>query len=315
MKLQTNISLTPQENQIDYTSEVILVGSCFTENIGGKLDYFKFQNVQNPFGIIFHPLEIEKLVHRAVTNNLFTGNDVFERDGQWYCFEAHSSITATSKDKLLVLLNQQLQEFSRQIKQATHFVFTFGTAWVYRYLASDLRVANCHKLPQKNFKKEILSVEEISESINNTTALLYELNPKAIIILTVSPVRHLKDGFVENSRSKAHLLAGIHHSIPTLKAAQYFPSYEIMMDELRDYRFYADDMIHPNNTAIEYIWEKFQLVWISNSTTSLQKQVDDIQKGLQHRPFNSTGKAYQEFKENLDAKIRRLKEKLPNIAF
>ncbi len=313
MKLQTHITLKPENNQIDYTSKVLLMGSCFTENMGGKLAYFKFQNLQNPFGIVFHPLAIENLVNRAVRNIHFTETDVFERDGQWFSFEAHSSVTEHSQEQLVVLLNTKLKEFSAYLLEASHCIFTFGTAWVYRHVASNVVVANCHKISQKSFSKELLSVEEISASIERTRVLISELNPTAIFIATVSPVRHLKDGFIESTRSKAHLISGIHQ----LNHQQicYFPSYELMMDELRDYRFYAEDMLHPNTTAVQYIWEKFKLVWIAPETEQLQKEIDTIQKGLQHRAFYPSGEAHLKFQQSLQQKIRNVKKKLPFVKF
>ncbi len=320
MKLQTNIPLTPEINQIEYSDKVILLGSCFTEHIGGKLDYFKFQNLQNPFGIIFHPLAIENLVKRAVEKTRFTEQDVFERDGQWFSFEAHSSVTATKQSDLVILLNARLEQFSNYLSEASHIVFTFGTAWVYRHITLDTVVANCHKIKQSTFKKELLSVQEISASIERVISLISEVNLSTQIIITVSPVRHLKDGFVENTRSKAHLIAGIHQfngqqSKISNPQSCYFPSFEIMMDELRDYRFYGKDMLHPNATAIQYIWEKFQLVWIASETTTLQKEIDTIQKGLEHRAFNPAGEAYLKFQQNLQQKIEKVKEELPFVQF
>ncbi|RDK89233.1 GSCFA domain-containing protein [Marinirhabdus gelatinilytica] len=320
MKLQTTIPLTPETHQIDYKSKVLLLGSCFTENIGGKLDYFKFQNMQNPFGIVFHPLAIEKVVERAVKNISFTAHDVFERDGQWFSFEAHSSVTALSQEDLVVLLNKRLEEFSKYLSEASHVVITFGTAWVYKHNALNRVVANCHKVPQKNFSKELLSVGSISESLKNTASLILGTNPSASIIHTVSPVRHLKDGFVENSTSKAHLLAGI-HKYNTLQfttshqSSSYFPSYEIMMDELRDYRFYTEDMLHPTPTAVHYIWKRFKQVWIASETESVQKEIDTIQKGLLHRPFNPESEQHLKFQQDLQQKIEKLKQELPHLSF
>jgi len=312
MKLQTIIPLHREENQIDYTSKVLLLGSCFTENIGGKLDYFKFQNLQNPFGIVFHPVAIENLVNRAVNSRKFTETDVFERDKQWFSFEAHSSVVAATKEELIVLLNATLKEFATYLSEASHIIFTFGTAWVYRHLASTTVVANCHKVPQKNFSKELLSVEEVSASIERTNLLISEINPSVTIITTVSPVRHLKDGFIENMRSKAHLLSGIHFNH---RQSHYFPSYELMMDELRDYRFYGEDMLHPNAIAVQYIWEKFKLVWIAEETETLQKEIDTIQRGLQHRPFNAESDTHLKFQQSLRQKISILQTKLPKAIF
>tara|TARA_R100000935_G_scaffold58911_1_gene99572 strand:+ start:2830 stop:3792 length:963 start_codon:yes stop_codon:yes gene_type:complete len=320
MKLQTTIPLTPEKNQIDYTSKVLLLGSCFTENIGGKLDYFKFQNLQNPFGIVFHPLALQNLVKRAVTKLQFTDADVFERDGQWFSFEAHSSITAATKSDMVMLLNELLEQFSSYLTKASHIIFTYGTAWVYRYIASDTVVANCHKIPQKEFKKELLSTEEVSASFKKTVSMISEINPLAVIITTISPVRHSKDGFIENTRSKAHLISGIHHfhnQKSTIKNLQscYFPSYELMMDELRDYRFYGKDMLHPNTTAVHYIWEKFKLVWIANKTEQLQREIDSIQRGLLHRAFNPESDAHLKFQQNLQQKIEKVKKELPFVNF
>lgn len=320
MKLQTNIPFSPEKNQIDYTAKVVLLGSCFTENIGDKLGYFKFQNLQNPFGIVFHPLALENLVKRAVKNINFNEADVFERDGQWFSFEAHSSVTEASEEALIVVLNDKLKEFSAYLLGASHYIFTFGTAWVYRHVASGVVVANCHKVPQKEFSKELLSVQEISASLERMCVLISEVTLSAQIILTVSPVRHTKDGFVENTRSKAHLIAGIHQlnnqksSSVTLQSS-YFPSYELMMDELRDYRFYGEDMLHPNATATRYIWEKFKLVWIAEGTAQLQKEIDTIQRGLQHRALNPNSDGHLKFQQNLQEKIKNVKKELPFVEF
>mgnify|MGYP003109038226 FL=1 len=315
MKLQTQIALTPQQSQIDYTSKVLLMGSCFTENIGGKLEYYKFQNLQNPFGIVFHPVAIEKLVTRAINEDLFTEADIFHHNEQWHCFEAHSKLSTSDKGAFISNLNGNLKSLKTYLEQASHIILTFGTAWVYRFIESDAIVANCHKIPQKRFLKELLSVEEVSATIENTLTLIKTVNPKATVITTVSPVRHIKDGFVENMQSKAHLLSGLHDAILGKKQAFYFPSFEIMMDELRDYRFYEEDMLHPNNLAISIIWERFKDVWIASETDTLQKEIETIQSGLKHRPFNPSGEAHQKFQINLQKKIETLQKELPFIKF
>ena len=320
MKLQTEISLKPEENQIDYSSKILLLGSCFSENIGGKFEYFKFQNLQNPFGIIFNPVSIEKLVVRAIENKTFSEEDIFQHNEIWKCFETHSEISTLEKNEFLQNLNAALQNLREALFSSTHIIFTFGTSWVYRNIESNEIVANCHKLPQQNFTKELLSIEEIIKSLQNIFSKISEVNPKAAIINTVSPVRHLKDGFVENSQSKAHLISAIHsirNQQSTIVNLQlfYFPSFEIMMDELRDYRFYAEDMLHPNKTAIKIIWEKFSDVWIASETDSLQKEIASIQSGMLHRPFNPQSKEHLQFSENLQKKIISLKQQYPHIWF
>lgn len=315
MILQTNIALRPEQKQIDYNSKVLLIGSCFVENIGDKLEYFKFQNLQNPFGIIFHPVAISGLVLRAVNEVFFTEEDIFFHNDQWHCFETHSSLNGPDKGELLRTLNKKLKEFREYLLSATHIIFTYGTAWVYRYIKTKKIVANCHKVPQQQFSKELLNVELVSESIQDTIAAIEAQNQNAVFITTVSPIRHIKDGFAENMQSKAHLITGLHKALENFHDAYYFPSYEIMMDELRDYRFYMEDMLHPNRTAISIIWKRFQDVWIASETEPLQKEIDHIQKGLQHRPFNPSGQAHQDFQKALQQQIAALRKKLPHITF
>ena len=318
MKLQTKIKLTPQENQIDYNSKILLMGSCFVENMGAKLDYYKFQTLLNPFGILFHPLAIEKLVLRALNDNLFIEEDVFFFNEQWHCFEVHSVLSNSSRECLLQQLNDSLISLKEYLFNATHIVFTYGTSWVYRFNKTNLVVANCYKIPQKQFTKELLSIEEITTSIKNTISLIIKINPAVTFINTVSPVRHLKDGFTENSVSKAHLVSAIYNissEKSSLSGVEMFPSYEIMMDELRDYRFYKEDMVHPNNTAIQIIWEAFNEVWISSETRTLQKEIASIQRGLQHRPFNLESKEHQLFIDKLNIKISALQKKIKHLKF
>ncbi len=314
MKLQTKIPFKKQsKNQIDYNSNVLLFGSCFSENIGKKLDYFKFQNTQNPFGILFHPKAIETLISNAIENKKYSEEDVFFHNEQWHCFDAHSKLRNTSKEDLINQLNAQIDLTSSKLKTASHIIVAIGTAWVYREIKTDNIVANCHKVPQKQFKKELLSVEDITKSLNNILSLIRSVNYNASVIFTVSPIRHTKDGFVENMQSKAHLLTAIHQVINI--QSFYFPSFEIMMDELRDYRFYNEDMIHPNQLAINYIWEKFKGVWISDESFKVMEEVDTIQKGFQHKPFNVQSQAHQKFLQKLEAKTKRLKSQFPHIVF
>ncbi len=322
MKLQTNIPLSPQENQIDYKSKILLLGSCFVENIGDKLEYYKFRNLQNPFGILFQPTAIENLISRAIKEVPFTEDDIFYYNEQWHCFLVHSSLSSSDKEKFLNSLNKKRSQLLSYIKSATHIVFTFGTSWVYRNIASNSLVANCHKIPQIKFTKELLSVDEVAVSIRNTISLIKDINPKVNFITTISPVRHLKDGFVENNRSKAHLISGLQSVVDeaskkerSLSQVEVFPSYEIMMDELRDYRFYKEDMIHPNKTAISLIWNAFSEVWIADETRQLQKEIGIIQTGLSHKPFHSESKAHQKFLKDLGFKINSLQNKISHLKF
>ena len=332
MNFRTNITLKPESNQIDYNSNLVLIGSCFSENISKKLAYFKFNTFSNPFGILFNPIAIETLISNAINLKEYTEKDIFQLNERWHCFNAHSDLSNSNKNELLSNLNYAIQYTNKQLKEASHLILTLGTAWVYKHLETNTVVGNCHKIPQKEFSKELLSVEAIVTSLKNTCALIKSINPTINIIFTVSPVRHLKDGFVENMQSKAHLLTAIHQLIEIQKQgfdytstplsdhapsprSSYFPSYEIMLDDLRDYRFYNSDMVHPNETAIHYIWEQFKHVWINKTTFSIQKEVDSIQKGLAHKPFNPNSKQHQQFLVALQEKITLLQKQTPSIVF
>ena len=251
---------------------MLLIGSCFAQNMGAKLEYYKFQQCTNPFGILFHPVAIEKLITRAVNQNWFTSKDVFLQNEQWHCFLAHSKLSNTSEEDLISALNSALEKLRFSLLEASHVVFTFGTAWVYKHLEKDTIVANCHKVPQKNFVKQLLSPDDVSDVLLGIETKLRTINPTCSIINTVSPVRHIKDGLIANSRSKAHLIAGVQEIVSPEKLNYYFPSYEIMMDELRDYRYYKEDLIHPNQTAIAIIWNAFTGSWICPETAALQKK-------------------------------------------
>ena len=316
MNLQTKLPISKEAlNPITYNSKILLLGSCFSENIGNKLSYYKFHSYQNPFGILFHPKAIENLIINALNEKEYTEDDVFFLNERWHCFESHSSLSSINKNKLLENLNHAVFNTKTQIKNATHILITLGTSWVYRFIEKDEIVANCHKIKQKNFLKEILTVDEVVECLEATTALIQSANKKATIMFTVSPVRHLKDGFTQNQQSKSHLISAINQIVSPRNNTHYFPSYEIMMDELRDYRFYADDMIHPNQTAINYIWKNFVESWISEDSYDIMKEVAAIQSGLNHKPFNPNSTKHKDFLNTLESKISKLKTLHPSIIF
>ena len=319
MNFTTKVPIEKYQNPIDYNSRILSLGSCFAENMAEKFYYFKFQNSVNPFGIIFNPVSIEKLVNRIVNKIEFTENDIFYHNDLWHCYEVHSELSNVNKDDFLSNLNSILFENFKIILNATHFIITYGTSWVYRLRQAqpDVNgiVANCHKVPQNQFDKEILSVEIIEKSIQNTISLIQKINPNCNFIFTISPVRHIKDGFVENQRSKAHLITAIQNSQLATRNSQYFPSYEIMMDELRDYRFYADDMLHPSQTAIDYICIKFFENYVSETEFNLMNQVCEIQRALKHRPFNPDSESHLKFLANLNLKISKIQEVLPFVTF
>ena len=316
MHFRTQIPIPKSSSTLDYNSKIVSLGSCFSENMGDKFHYYKFQNFINPFGIIFNPVSIEKIIHKAVNGTLFTEEDLFFFNERWHCFDVHSDLSNSSKEELLKSLNSILESTNQQITESTHSIITYGTSWVYRNLERDAIVANCHKVPQKQFRKELLSVEEIEKSIANTIKLIHSVNPNGTIIFTVSPVRHIKDGFVENQWSKANIISALHGTFDfRLSKINYFPSYEIMMDELRDYRFYAEDMLHPNQVAIDYIWKRFVETTISETAFATMEEVESIQKSLSHKPFNPNSESHLKFESKIREKITTLENQYSFMKF
>jgi lysophospholipase L1-like esterase len=318
MQFRTQIPISKSNSPIDYNSKILSIGSCFAENMAEKFDYFKFQNETNPFGIIFNSVSIEKLFERICKEQWFEEKDVFFHNERWHSFDVHSDLSNADRQELLETLNKAILETNKQLKEATHIIITFGTSWIYRNLEKDEVVANCHKVPQKQFSKELLSVEVIHKNIQNTIDLIQSLNPSINFIFTISPVRHIKDGFVENQLSKSHLFTALHFVLKTehLKGnIEYFPSYEIMMDELRDYRFYNEDMLHPNQIAIDYIWKLFSENYISPESLTTMQQVDEIQKSLRHRSFNPESEQHKKFLAKLHRQIEIMGQKYSHITF
>jgi len=324
MELITKIHIPKSNQPIDYNSRIISFGSCFAENMGEKLEYFKFQTTTNPYGILFHPLAIEKLISSALSEKQFTEKDIFFHNERWHCFDVHSDLSNEDKKMFIKQLNTTLLETKKALLDATHCIITLGTAWVYRFKKTNQVAANCHKVPQKAFEKVLLSIEEIETSLENSIAILRKVNPNIIFIFTISPVRHLKDGFVENQVSKSHLISALQGVLnkknsPLLwggdGGGDYFPSFEIIMDELRDYRFYAEDMLHPSQVAINYIWRRFVETWISEEVLPTMKEVESIQRDLRHKPFHKKSKAHVAFLSKLEEKIYQLQKKYKHIHF
>ena len=315
MQLQTIVPIAPLVRKISYQSQIVSVGSCFSVNMAQKFRRFQFRNSVNPLGILFHPEAISNLVRFAVDEKEFTEADVFLHNEIWSSFDAHSDLNELEQEDILDKLNAKIAVFRENIRSATHFIVTLGTAWVYRHKETGKRVANCHKLPQQQFAKELLSVTEIATSLNEIKQHIVTLNPDIQLVFTISPVRHIKDGFVENQRSKAHLIAALQQFLDENPEAYYFPSYEIVMDELRDYRFFEKDLLHPNELAIDYIWERFTENCIEPKVIPTMKMVDEVQKGLAHKPFNPYSDAHQQFLDKLAQKLDLLLDEFPFMSF
>lgn len=316
MKFSTEVPIPIIENKITYDSKIVSIGSCFAENISQKLSYFQFQNSVNPTGILFHVNAIKQLLDRIVNNRIFTEKDVFYFNEVWSSFECHSSMNQLSKEKKISVLNKNLELFNSQLQQATHFILTLGTAWVYESIETGKIVANCHKVPQKMFRKKLLSIDEIENNLIEIQNLIKKIAPTIQMIYTISPVRHIKDGFTENQRSKAHLIVALQQFLEkNPKTNYYFPAYEILIDELRDYRFYTEDLIHPTNIAINFIWEKFKNACIEPSIYEDMKKIEKLQNALSHKPFNPHSTAFEKFKNTIEKNKNEIIEKYPFMNF
>jgi hypothetical protein len=227
--------------------------------------------------------------------------------------EAHSKFNDVEEDVVLLELNRALTDTNKALEEASHVFLTLGTAWVYRHISTDRIVANCHKIPQKEFIKELLSVEVVRNALEAIVSLVSQINPEAIFIMTVSPVRHLKDGFAENNRSKAHLIAATHELVQEQKNCYYFPAYELVMDDLRDYRFFKEDMIHPSDQAVDYIWDHLLATWVDSDSQDIYRQLMALRKGEAHIPLNTTSEEYQQFKTKLERTRNDLRSRILKI--
>ena len=290
-----------------------MLGSCFAENISSKFQYYKFQTLRNPFGIIFNVVSLEKVIHRIITKKYFTEEDVFYHNDLWHCFEVHSELSHPDQHVFLNNLNQLISSIHQEINSLTHCFITLGTSWVYRHNATREIVANCHKLPQQLFTKELLTVAQNQKSLQNSIDLIKSINSNITFVFTISPVRHIKDGFFENNVSKAHLFSALYEILQL--QGTYFPSYEIVIDELRDYRFYAKDMLHPADVTLDYIWQRLSETYFDEETIQTMQEIESIQKRLAHKPFNPHTENHQKFLEEVQQKIAILTSKLPNITF
>lgn len=302
---RTEIKSTLKENSIDHKSSILLIGSCFSENIGKKLNYFGFDAITNPYGILFNPIAIQNSIEECLSKKKYTKKDLFFFNEQYHNYNFHSVFSDTNPDLLLEKINATIEQTHFKLKKATHIIITLGSAFAYRLLETDAIVANCHKVPQKKFSKKILSVQEISTSLKKIISSIKNNNKNAKILFTISPIRHLKDGIAENSRSKANLIAATYDALEN--NCFYFPSFEIMNDDLRDYRFYESDMIHPNQTAIDYIWTIFKNEWLADKTSQIMKEVETIRRGKQHRAFNPNSEKHKKFLSILKSKEENLR--------
>lgn len=316
MKIFRTIVEIPQFPwKIDYQKYSLFMGSCFVENIGGIMLEYKYNVDLNPFGILYNPISVANSLNILIKGKTFTSDDLVSSDGLWHSFNHHSRFSFTKHVDTLNAINKRIQISSDNLKTADFLFITFGTSWVYQLKSSGEIVSNCHKIPAKEFNRYRLSVNEIVEEYKSLVIQLAKVNPKLKIIFTVSPIRHRKDGAVENQLSKATLLLAIQKLIEDLGKdfCAYFPSYEIVMDELRDYRFYTEDMIHISKTGIDYIWDRFEFALISGDSQKLAIEIGKLRKATEHRPFNPNTPEHIKFLKSNLKKAQELVAKFPYL--
>ena len=303
MNLRTPVAIEPAGFRLGLQSVVLTAGSCFAEVMGGQLQANKFPVLSNPFGIIFNPISLALLLRTALKHGTLPENRLIETDGQWFHHDMHSRFTAGTREALLAETGQTMHRVSSFLPQTGCLILTLGTAWVYRLRADGEVVANCHKVPASRFNRELLTVEQVSDSLEILFRELTSNNPARRIVLTVSPVRHLKDTLPMNSLSKAVLRVACHGLAELFESVSYFPAYEIMTDDLRDYRFYKSDMIHPSETAEQYIWELFAESHMDADARRFMEEWAGIRRALAHRPQQPQSAGHQRFLRELERRL------------
>jgi hypothetical protein len=312
---RTKLEIKEAKTKIDYSKKIMFLGSCFAENVGNIFIANKFNTLVNPFGIIYNPISVANSLNSIIDEKEFTQDDLILVNDKWASLFHHGKFSNTNKQDCIDRLNSNNSSARLFLEDTSSLVITFGTAWVYEYIEKEMVVSNCHKLPAKDFNRYRLSVDDIVDTYKELIVKLRYFNPNIKIIFTVSPIRHWKDGANGNQLSKSVLLLAIDELIENMPNIEYFPSYEIMMDELRDYRFYAEDMLHVSPVALNYIWERFKESNISSTALSAMKEINKLNKSIEHRPFSTNTQDYKDFLNNLLSKIDMLEKKYPNVNF
>ena len=310
MLFKTEIDITPLKQTFSYGDGILFLGSCFADEVGSICRGLGFNAMVNPFGALYNPESIANAVQRLHSGKPFSHEEVVKVGEEFFCTFSHNTdFWSSSEETLIHNVNGHLAEAHEHFAQSKWIILSLGTAWVYRYCATQEVVANCHKLPSRLFDRYCLSVEEASKSLSD----LLQAFPDKQFIFTVSPLRHLKDGLHGNQQSKSTLLLAVDQVCERFDNAHYFPAYEIMMDELRDYRFYKEDMVHPTDQAVRYIWEKFVDFAINPSEQPAMQAAQELKQMLHHKPLFSESEAYRRFERQRQQKAMELAERFPNV--
>ncbi len=311
LKFKLTLPAKRSENPMGYRDAIFLIGSCFSENIGAKLTTHLFKVFENPHGILFNPISVTQSLSDCMVNKQYVESDLFKLNEVWNSWHHHSRYSGITAAEAVEKINDSIKKGHAFLKVADHIVITLGSAWVYQLNNQSTHtegqvVANNHKAPATWFDRKLMKPDDLVVLLKNTIQQLQQFNPHLNIIFTISPVRHLREGLIENNRSKAVLIQAVHDVIECSDKTAYFPSYEYVMDDLRDYRFYAEDLVHPNYAASNYVWEKLVETYFNEETQQIMKQVAELQIAMQHKPFFAGSLQHQEFLQNCIAKTERL---------
>jgi hypothetical protein len=307
-------TISPIANKITIEHRLLLLGSCFTNHIYDRLQLHKFDVVQNPNGILFNPISIFKSLHQYLDATVIQEEELFLHQGIWNHWSFHSSYSDADRTVALDRMNNSIAGANQFLQKTDWLFITLGSGFVYEHLSAGV-VANCHKYPTDQFKKYLLDPSFIAHEFSRLMEQLKRMNNDIRVVLTVSPVRHLRDGFVENNRSKAVLFHAIDKITSLHAGVEYFPAYELIVDDLRDYRFYAEDMVHPNYLSTQYVWEKFVEACIDGKTQEVMKEIQQLQQAFKHKPLHPNSSEHQKFRQKFREIASQLSNRFPSLDF
>lgn len=317
MKFRYEFDIKKLPQPITHQQKLLLIGSCFTENIGEKLDRYKFETLQNPHGILFNPVSVAEALTDYIELAKYTDTDLFCLNQAWHSWKHHSRFSGITPEEALQKMNNSISGAHQFLREADYLLITLGSAWTYVLTGDSANArpgqvaANNHKAPSAWFQRRLLTTEDVLRVLDNMIHRLFHFNPKLQIIFTISPVRHLREGAVENNRSKAVLIQTIHHLVDKFDRLYYFPAYELVIDDLRDYRFYSEDLVHPNYFATQYVWEKLVDACMDERTKTLIDEIHSINLAYQHKAFHPTSDQHQKFLLSFHQKALRMQESYP----
>jgi hypothetical protein len=315
MNFFTPINIKPLEPPISYRNRILLIGSCFTEHIGNHLATVKFNVLQNPNGILFDPISVCNSLISYIQDKRYVPDDLFALNEGWHSWQHHSRFSKPNAEESLQLINESQKKAHQFLKQADWLIITLGSSFVYKLAESGMPVANCHKAQPQTFNKHLSTIEEIVTKFDETIHQLFQFNQHLKIIFTISPVRHLRDGVVDNNRSKSRLIEAVHHLVNKFDRLYYFPAYELVIDVLRDYRFYDIDLAHPNYSATQFVLEKFSENCLDDDAKDLSEEIKKLVTSRSHKPFNAQSSQHKQFLKTQLERAKQLQDQYPYLDF